>query len=150
LHQPVSRKYEEAYYRHYGWPSYWNSDAMSALGAYPILLPPTDEEIAIHKQHVKDREIHLRSAAAVTGYAIEAIDGTIGNVTGFLVEERDWRIYEISVETGHWYSGKEILIPTEDIKRVSYDESKVFVTISRDQIEHTDKNKIVKNASDQS
>ncbi len=146
LHQPVSRQYEEAYYRYYGWPAYWNGDALTGLGAYPILLPPTDAEIAVRKQQVKDRELHLRSADAVTGYAIEAIDGTIGHVSGFLLEERDWRIHDVVVETGHWYSGKEVLIPTEDIKRISYDDSKVFVTISREQIKHTAKHHEVKPA----
>lgn len=142
-HRPVSRQYEEAYYRYYGWPAYWNGDAMTALGAYPILLPPTAEEIATRKQHVKERELHLRSAHAVTGYAIEAIDGTIGHVSGFLLEERDWQIHDVVVEAGHWYSHKEVLIPTQEIKRISYDDSKVFVTISREQIKKTAKNRVV-------
>ena len=27
-HKPVSRQYEEEYYRHYGWPSYWQGDGL--------------------------------------------------------------------------------------------------------------------------
>lgn len=34
---------------------------------------------------------------------------------------------EIGVASGHWYSGKEILIPTEKISRVSYGGSTVYV-----------------------
>lgn len=143
-HQPVSRPYEEVYYRYYGWPAYWNADAMTALGAYPILLPPTDVEIATHKQQVKARESHLRSAQTVQGYAIEAVDGPVGHVSGFLVEERDWHFQDLVAETGHWYSGKEVLIPMGEIKRISYDDSKVFVTISREQIERTAKHHVVK------
>lgn len=145
-HRPVSRQYEEAYYRYYGWPAYWNGDALTGLGAYPILLPPTAAEIAARKQHVKDRELHLRSAEAVTRYAIEAIDGTIGNVSGLLLDERDWQIQDIAVETGPWYSHKEVFIPAGEIKRISYDDSKVFVTLSRQQIKETGKNRFVEGA----
>jgi uncharacterized protein YrrD len=145
-HRPVSRQYEEAYYRYYGWPAYWNGDALTGLGAYPILLPPTAAEIAARKQHVKDRELHLRSAEAVTGYAIEAIDGTIGHVSGFLLDERDWQMQDIVAETGPWYSHKSVLIPAGEIKRISYEDSKVFVTMSREQIKHTEKNRVVASA----
>jgi len=27
-HKPVSRQYEEEYYRYYGWPCYWQGDAL--------------------------------------------------------------------------------------------------------------------------
>jgi hypothetical protein len=31
------------------------------------------------------------------------------------------------IESGHWYSGKEIRIPTEKIARISYAESTVYL-----------------------
>jgi hypothetical protein len=34
---------------------------------------------------------------------------------------------EIVIESGHWYSGKEMRIPTEKITRISYTESTVYV-----------------------
>ena len=27
-HKPVSRQYEEEYYRYYGWPYYWQGDGL--------------------------------------------------------------------------------------------------------------------------
>ena len=45
----------------------------------------------------------------------------------FLVSGRNWVIREIVVESGHWYSGKGIHIPTEKISRISYNESTVYV-----------------------
>ncbi len=40
-HKPVSRQYEEEYYRYYGWPYYWQGDALWGMGGFPILeLPP--------------------------------------------------------------------------------------------------------------
>ena len=41
LHKPVSRQYEEEYYRYYGWPYYWQGDGLWGMGGFPILeLPP--------------------------------------------------------------------------------------------------------------
>ena len=37
-HRPVSRQYEIAYYRYYGWPAYWSGGALWGLGGLPMLV----------------------------------------------------------------------------------------------------------------
>ena len=143
LHRPVSRQYEEEYYRYYGWPTYWDGGGMWGGGEYPVVLPPTKEEIVAHQHHHRDDK-HLRSTHAVTGYHIQAADGAIGHVTGFMVDDKCWGIRELVVETGHWYSGKEILISPSKIERVGYDESKVFVNLSKADIQHTMENDVAR------
>ena len=143
LHRPVSRQYEEEYYRYYGWPTYWDGGGMWGGGEYPVVLPPTKEEIVAHQHHHRDDK-HLRSTHAVTGYHIQAADGAIGHVTGFMVDDKSWGIRELVVETGHWYSGKEILISPSKIERVGYDESKVFVNLSKADIQHTMENDVAR------
>src|SRR3984957_15333038 len=39
-HKPVSRQYEEEYYRYYGLPCYWQGDGLWGRGAFPILNKP--------------------------------------------------------------------------------------------------------------
>jgi hypothetical protein len=58
-------------------------------------------------------------------------------VTGFLVDDRSWAIRELVVETGHWYSGKEIRIPTSKVERISYEASKVVVNLTKADIQKT-------------
>jgi len=82
--------------------------------------------------------------AEVTGYALEATDGKIGHVAGFLVDDRNWAIRELVVEAGHWYSGKEIRIPTSKVERISYKDMKVFVNLSKADINMTPEHAIVK------
>ena len=62
---------------------------------------------------------HLQSTKALTGYEIEALDGAIGHVSDFLVDEKIWVIQYLLVETGHWYAGKEILISTDWLTRIN-------------------------------
>jgi hypothetical protein len=136
MHKPVSRQYEIEYYQYYGWPAYWNGGAMWGMGGYPVILPPSKDEMAAHLLHRPDDK-HLRSSSAVTGYEIHAADGVIGQVTGFLADERSWEIRDVVVEAGHWYAGKEILIPTAKVERISYEHSSVFVNLTKADIQRT-------------
>jgi uncharacterized protein YrrD len=122
-HKPVSRQHEEEYHRHYGYPYYAESTPLWGLAGYPVVVPPPPPTAA--KQHGVDS--HLRSTRVVKGYSVEASDGAIGEIADFLIDGRTWALRGIVVESGHWYSGKEIRIPTEKISRISYDESTVYV-----------------------
>jgi hypothetical protein len=136
MHKPVSRQYEIEYYQYYGWPAYWNGGAMWGMGGYPVMLPPSQDEMAAHLCHHRDDK-HLRSTLAVTGYHIHAVDGVIGHVTGFLVEPGSWAIGKMVVEAGHWYYGREILISPDRIDRISYEDSSVFVNLTKADIQGT-------------
>src|ERR1051326_1830479 len=74
LHKPVSRQYEEEYYRYYGWPFYWRGDALWGMSGFPILdLPPkplpTQSSATIGPQR-EPEDAHLRSTQAVSGYNV--------------------------------------------------------------------------------
>jgi uncharacterized protein YrrD len=137
-HRPVSRQYEENYYNYYGFPHYWQGDGVWGAGQYPDFVPaPRAYEFRTY-DYPKWEDIHLRSVNAVTGYDIQATDGSLGSVSGFLVDQKRWVIRELTVETGHWYSGKEILITPTKIDHISYTESKVFVKLSKADLERTE------------
>jgi hypothetical protein len=122
-HKPVSRQHEEEYHRHYGYPYYAESMPLWGLAGYPVVIPPPPPTAV--KQYGVDS--HLRSTRVVKGYNVEATDGAIGEIADFLIDRRTWVIREIVAESGHWYSGKEICIPTEKISRISYDQSTVYM-----------------------
>src|SRR5665213_3853670 len=41
LHKPVSRQYEEEYHRYFGWPYYWQGDALWGMSGVPVLTLPS-------------------------------------------------------------------------------------------------------------
>ena len=143
-HKPVSRQYEVEYYRYYGWPAYWAGDAMWGMGGFPVLVPPARDEIEAQRLYYHRDDKHLQSAHEVTGYQIHAADGLIGHVTGFLVDDRSWAVRELVVESGHWYSGKEIRIATNKVDRISYKESKVYVSLTKADIQKTAEHELAK------
>jgi hypothetical protein len=113
----VSRQYEEEYHKYYGWPSYWKSNAADMIGPQP------------------EREVHLRSARAVNGYLLRMGEETIGHICDFMMDAESWAIGQLVVKTGHRLTGKEMLISTSQVERVSHAESTVFAHLSADAVE---------------
>jgi hypothetical protein len=138
LHKPVSRQYEEEYYRYYGWPSYWMGEGVWGLSAFPVIPPPPSslpsEEAGASDNARNVDDPHLRSTHAVTGYYLQAGEDTIGHVTDFLMDDKSWAVCNLVVETGTWFSGKEIVISPSHIDRISYEDSKVFVSLTKEAI----------------
>jgi hypothetical protein len=130
------------YYRYYGWPSYWEGGAMWGTADFPVVLPPSTPENRPHHGHNQRDDLHLRSTRAVTGYHLQATDGAIGDVSSFMVDGKGWAIRELVVETGHWYAGKKILLLPENIDRISYEKSTVFVNLTREDIRQTMSNDV--------
>ncbi len=134
-HKPVSRQYEEEYYRYYGWPSYWVGADMWGCANLPVAPPPN----LLSKMEESGRagpssgdDPHLRSMKAVGGYQLEANDGAIGHVTDFLIDDKSWTIRQLVIDTGHWLFGKEIVISPHQIDRISYEESSMFVNVTKE------------------
>jgi len=72
----------------------------------------------------------------VTGYHIEATDGDIGHVEDFIIDDETWEIRYMVVDTRNWWPGKKVLIAPQWIDRVSWDDSKVYVNLSREAIKN--------------
>jgi hypothetical protein len=130
-HETVSRQFEERYYRSYGWPVYWQGGEMWGMCGNPFVAGPLPRDIEVRKKLELRADRHLQSTKTVTGYSVEAVDGTIGHVRGFQVDAASWAVRGLVVEAGHWYSGREILIPPANVDRIETEGSKVVTRLSR-------------------
>lgn len=139
-HQPVSRQYEEEYYRYYGLPFYWQGGALWGTSGFPITGPPAIP-LPMGPQ-LGHADVHLRSAQAVNGYQIGTKDGRIGHVCDFMVDDRSWAIGQLVIKTGHRFTGVEVLIPTRAVERISYPDSTVFVNLTREAVEQSPAHKL--------
>ncbi len=129
--RPVSQQFEMAYYGYYGWPTYWSGSYM--WGSYPYLKRDSKEWKEI-KQQEKSWDPHLRSTNVVSGHHIQASDGEIGHVEDFIIDDETWAIRYLIIDTKNWWVGKKVLVSPQWIDRVSWDEFKVFVNLSREEI----------------
>ncbi len=141
-HKPVSRQYEEEYHRYYGWPGYWEGNGLwGDLHGFPILETPgtsspgKSETKTTSKSEKNDA--HLFSTLAVKGYNLQAVDGIIGHICDFKINENSWAIHELVIKVGHRFTGSEVLIPANCVERISYPESTVFVNLTKAAVEQS-------------
>lgn len=134
--QPVSRQHEADFSAYYGYNYYWGGPYMWGTVFYPAdLLRKSSAEIAKEKARKESADSHLRSSSAVTGYHVEATDGEIGHVDGFVVDDELWAIRYLEVATRNWLPGKKVLVSPAWIDRVSWLDSKVRAALPREKIE---------------
>jgi hypothetical protein len=133
-HQPITREFEEAYYRYYGWPYYWEGEALWGISGFPILglsaKAFTTDSNSTEWEGTEEVE-HLRSAQVCKGYHLRTDYQTIGHICDFMMEAQSWAMRHLVIKTGHRLAGKEILISTKEVDRVSDEESTVHVNLGR-------------------
>ena len=139
--KPVSRQYEEEYYRYYGWPNYWQGDALWGMSCFPILEVP-NQPLPIKPAAARDRspenaDAHLGSTRALDGCQLQASDGTVGHICDFMMDDQSWAISQLIVRIGHRFSGKEVEIPTSQIVGISYEKSTVTVNMTSAALEQS-------------
>jgi hypothetical protein len=133
--KPVSRQHERDYYGYYGYPYYWGYLAPWGMSASPALLAAgkRSQEAIAHSEGATD-DVHLRSVREVRGYHIQGIDESIGHVDDFIVDDETWQIRYLVVDTSNWWFGKRVLVAPYWASRVSWEERKVYLDMSRQAI----------------
>ena len=125
--RPVSRHYEQEYYRYFGIEPYWSEGAIGGPISVP---PPVTSEAPKEPEHP-----HLRSSDEVVGYRIQARDGEIGHVEDFVIEEPGWNIRYLEVDTRNWLPGKHVLVSPTWIDGVDWSKGEVRIKLNREAIE---------------
>jgi hypothetical protein len=73
------------------------------------------------------------SGADVTGYEVEASDGSIGKIDEVTYETGSSYIV---VDTGPWIFGKKVMLPAGVVRDVDPDSETVFVSRTKEQIKN--------------
>ncbi len=71
--------------------------------------------------------------ADITGYEVEALDGSIGKVDEATYDTG--RSYVV-VDTGHWIFGKKVMLPAGTVRRIDEAEEKIHVERTKEEIKH--------------
>lgn len=137
MEKPISRQYEERYFLYYGWPFYWQADEGEFLDVDWVPATSLPWEIDDNQlQEVDDEQnTHLRSTDEVNGYYLETPEGGLGHIEDFIIDDRDWTIRYLEVDTRNFWPGKKVLIAPQWITQISWLDRKVFVNLSRQLIQ---------------
>jgi hypothetical protein len=77
----------------------------------------------------------LTNATFFKNLAIHATDGELGTVDDFYFDDETWAIRYLTVETGGWLSGKEVLISPISIVGVDWQAKRLDVALTKKQVE---------------
>jgi hypothetical protein len=144
--KPVSRQYEQQYLGYYGYPYYWGGAGLWGAGIYPYAMAPgyagygpegvareREEQVWLLAEQARHRndDPHLRSCKEVNGYHVHAVDGEIGHVAGYLIDDQTWAVRYIIVDTSNWWVGHKVLIAHEWIREVEWAGRTVSIDLTR-------------------
>ena len=77
---------------------------------------------------------HLRDLTSVTGYHIHATDGGICHVENFLLDDANWAIDYLIVDTSNWWIGKHVLISPYAVQNISWADEQIRLKVTREQV----------------
>ncbi len=134
--QPVSNRMEASLFDYYGSDPLWGYSYFGADGLGAPWSGPGYLRRRAGVDHVDDDEgdPHLRSLAEVTGYHMHAVDGEIGHAENILVDDVNWDVRYVIVDTRNWWSGKHLLISPYAVKAVSRRDREIRVDVDRETV----------------
>ncbi len=136
--KPVSLQQDIELYGHYAWQRYGGSGFYAGGSAAAMDNVPFIDEKIIKEADPDDKrsddDLHLRSTKKIMRYHIRTTDGDFGHVSDFILNDAGWQILYLVVDTHNWFDGKKFLIDTRTIKEIQWENSKVIVNISTDEI----------------
>ena len=125
---PVSRHYEQEYYRYYNWEPYWTGDSL--FGPAPTMPPPVEPEKITEPK--EPEHPNLRSSEEVKGYHIHARDDEFGHVEDFILEDPGWAIRYLEVDTRKWLPEKHVLVSPIWIHNISWANHEITINLNRE------------------
>jgi hypothetical protein len=138
---PISRHVEANVFNYYGANPYWTSGFAleSNAIATPLVLPLSRNDTGPRARSgtdavPQDGDPDLRSTDAIIGYHIAATDGEIGHVEDFLVDDADWRLRYMTVDTKNWLPGQRVLLSPRQIKEIDWSNKRIRVDVDREKI----------------
>jgi hypothetical protein len=79
----------------------------------------------------------LNKAKTLTGYKLDCVDGEIGKVKDFYFDDRHWAVRYLVADTGHWLTGKQVLISPYSLVTVLREEEDIVTDLTKKQIENS-------------
>ena len=128
--EPVSRQFEETYFEHYLHfrPYYRENDDAWHQKSIPMTDMPRIPQAELGSPH-------LRSTQAMLGYRLNGIDGEIGHLEDFLMDDSDWTIRQLVITIGGKHSGHHVQVPTSQVVGIDFANAMVSVSLTRIAVE---------------
>jgi sporulation protein YlmC with PRC-barrel domain len=124
--KPVTRQHETEHLRYYGLAYYWPETMIG--GFEPSMVAP--EADTARKKPKGDP--NLQSSRDLINFPIRANDGELGHVQDFVLDDRDWTIRYLVVNTTNWWPGGLVLVSPKWIEHIDWKTREVRLAMERE------------------
>lgn len=77
----------------------------------------------------------LLSAKAFHGYNVDASDGPVGTVIDSGLDDEEWLIRGVVIDTRAWIRGRDVLVPVRAVRGFDSEHQKLTLAISKDVVD---------------
>ena len=67
----------------------------------------------------------------------QALDGEIGHVEDFLVDDESWAVRYLVIDTSNWIGGRTVLVAPDWVRRIDWHDRLLLVDLTRDAIKNS-------------
>ena len=68
------------------------------------------------------------------GAVLEGVHGRVGTLYDILFDDQSWKVRHLVVSIDRWFYGRQVLVDPQVVDRAEWQERKLFVPLSREQI----------------
>lgn len=131
---PVSRQNEMELNKYYGWTPYWAPFwGITSIGISAEMMAA--HAFSKRRPERKKSDPHLRSMNEVRGYRFVTPQGEMGHLDDFVLDDTDWLVHYLVVDTRNWWPGKKTLIWPFWCDNIDWADSKIYLKLSKETIE---------------
>lgn len=140
-----TREEEREFAAYYGYPQYWGgvtlwgwADRPGALASAPPpgYVPPAALDPGAANADADALTTSIFSGRDIRGYHIHALDGEIGHIDDFIIDEDNWSVRYLQIDTSNWIGGKTVLLSTRWVQRIDPADGKLHVEVTKERIEN--------------
>lgn len=133
---PISKEWEDSFFKFHGWPYYGVGMHMWGLTHYP-------DESELKKIHSASptSDIHkntnqtIRSASELREYEVSARDGEVGRIKDFVFDTETWAIRYLVIENHSFLQRKKTIVSPFWVSHIDWMERACVIDLNRAEIE---------------
>jgi sporulation protein YlmC with PRC-barrel domain len=145
-HKPISRLHEERLQSYFGWSPYWGQTVIPSIGTFgyanPVQPnatphPAYENELNIpveQRTSYSHEDANLLSLNEISGYHIEASDGSIGHAADWFIDTSNWEIAYLMIDTRNWLPGKKVAVDKAWVNDITWHDRMIRVELNKEEI----------------
>lgn len=131
---PFTHELERAYMAYFRYTPYWMGERPWGTAETPQSLAVPAELPTEASGALQTRRGTLRSVRHLRGSHLFGLDGGIGHVDDVIVDENNWRMRYLLIDTRKWFVGRFVLLPTGIVAGADWGDRTLNVNTTKERI----------------